>query len=83
MAAAGKITTVRPPAEWLKRLVAESAVTVHELTTEIAAVAAYLPPPFPPDPFDRIIAATAIVERMALVTSDERIQNSRVVRRIW
>ena len=83
MAAEGKITTVRPPAEWLKGLVAESAVTVCELTTDIAAVAAYLPPTFPSDPFDRIIAATAIVERLALVTSDTRIQRSRVVHTIW
>jgi PIN domain nuclease of toxin-antitoxin system len=46
-------------------------------------VAAFLPPSFPADPFDRIIAATAIVERVALVTSDARIQESGVVRTIW
>ncbi len=83
MAAVGKIAITRPPAEWLKNLVVESAVDVRELTTDIAAVAAYLAPSFPGDPFDRIIAATAIVERMPLVTSDGRIQRSRVVRTIW
>jgi hypothetical protein len=30
-----------------------------------------------------LIAATAIVERMAIVTADERIQDSGVVETIW
>lgn len=83
MAASGEVTTARSPAEWLRELVAQTGVTVRELTTDIASVAAFLPATFPPDPFDRIIAATAIVERVPLVTSDARIQESRVVRTIW
>ena len=83
MSASGEVVTARTPAEWLKELVAESGVAVRELTTDIAAVAAYLPRTFPQDPFDRIIAATAIVEKIPLVTSDGRIRGSRVVRTIW
>lgn len=45
--------------------------------------AAHLPPGFPGDPFDRVIAATAIVERVPVVTSDTRIRKSKVVRTIW
>lgn len=74
----------------------ESSVTIEELlaaierrfmvapmTAEIATAAAQLPTEFPSDPFDRIIAATAMAHRAALVTSDERIRKSRVLRTIW
>jgi PIN domain nuclease of toxin-antitoxin system len=83
MAASGKIRIYQPPAEWLRAIVRESGLGVREITTEIADVAAYLPPDFPGDSFDRVIAATAIVERVPLVTSDARIRESRVVRTIW
>ena len=83
MAASGRVRVRRTPTEWLRTLLVESRLAVREITTEIAAVAAFLPPSFPADPFDRLIAATAIVERMALVTADERIRKSRVVPTIW
>ena len=83
LAARGDLQVRGTPAGWLSSLIAEARLAVREVTPEIAAVAAYLPPSFPSDPFDRLIAATAIVERMPLVTADVRIQRSGVVPTIW
>jgi PIN domain nuclease of toxin-antitoxin system len=42
-----------------------------------------LPPAYPKDPADRIIAATALVEGLPLLTADREIRRSRALRTIW
>jgi PIN domain nuclease of toxin-antitoxin system len=42
-----------------------------------------LPAGYPKDPADRVIAATALVEGMSLVTADREIRRAKVVRTIW
>lgn len=83
LAARGEIRTGRTPVDWLRQVVVQARVAVREVTPDIAAMAAFLPPAFPADPFDRLITATAIVEKAPLVTADRRIQDSGVVRTIW
>jgi PIN domain nuclease of toxin-antitoxin system len=58
-------------------------VILRPATPEIAALAVRLPDPFPKDPSDRLIAATAMVEGMPLVTADTRIRRSKVVETVW
>jgi PIN domain nuclease of toxin-antitoxin system len=58
-------------------------VILRPVTVEVAVLAARLPEPFPRDPADRLIAATAIVEGMPLVTADTRIRQSKVVETVW
>jgi PIN domain nuclease of toxin-antitoxin system len=58
-------------------------VIVKPMTPEIAALAVRLPEEYPRDPADRLIAATAIVEGMPLVTADRRIRSANVVEAIW
>lgn len=42
-----------------------------------------LPAAYPKDPADRIIAATALVEGLSLLTADREIRRSKVLHTIW
>ena len=53
------------------------------MTPAIAALAVRMPARFPRDPADRIIAATAMVEGLALVTANRQIRQAKVVETIW
>jgi PIN domain nuclease of toxin-antitoxin system len=61
----------------------ESHFTILPITRQIAARSVQLPNPYPKDPMDRIIGATALVEGFPLVTADENIHRARVVKTIW
>jgi PIN domain nuclease of toxin-antitoxin system len=69
----------------VEQLVREFAtcVVVKPMTPEIVGAAVRLPTTFPKDPADRLIAATALVEGMPLVTADQRISQSGIVQTIW
>jgi PIN domain nuclease of toxin-antitoxin system len=58
-------------------------VTLRPITPEIAALATQFPGDYPRDPADRIIGATARAEGMTLVTRDERIRRSPLIRTVW
>jgi PIN domain nuclease of toxin-antitoxin system len=42
-----------------------------------------LPAAYPKDPTDRIIAATALVEGLSLLTADRDIRRSRALHTVW
>lgn len=77
----GRIAVTGSVESFVRELVAR--VILRPVTAEIAALAVRLPERFPKDPADRLIAATAMVEGMALVTADMRIRRSKVVETIW
>ncbi len=56
---------------------------VLPMNSRVFSRAVSLPATFTKDPADRVIAATAITEGLALITADEHIRNSKVVRTIW
>ena len=61
----------------------EHFLAVLPITASIAVRAFALPESYPKDPVDRIIAATALVEGISLLTADREIQKSRAVPVIW
>ena len=60
-----------------------SRVVVMPMTPEIVALAVRLSEAYPQDPADRLIASTAIVDGIPLVTADERIRQAKVAHTIW
>lgn len=63
----------------LEQLASSALITVLPLTPRIAAESTRLGAKFPTDPADQLIAATARVHGLALLTADQRIIDSRVV----
>jgi len=77
----GRIQVVGSVESFVRETVAR--VLIRPITPEIVALAVRLPVRFPRDPADRMIAATAIVEGVPLVTADRRIRQAKVVQAIW
>ncbi len=57
--------------------------TIFPITAPIARRAAAFSSRFPKDPMDRLIAATALVEGIPLLTRDQNIRASKEVPTIW
>jgi PIN domain nuclease of toxin-antitoxin system len=77
----GRIAVFVSVESFVRELVAR--VILRPVTPEIAALSVRFPNGFPKDPADRLIAATAMVEGMPLVTADARIRQSKVLKTVW
>jgi PIN domain nuclease of toxin-antitoxin system len=67
----------------VRTFIEQSGVEVRPITAEIAALAWQFPEDFPRDPADRLIAATARAEGMTLITRDQRIRQSPLLKTLW
>lgn len=61
----------------------ETLFAVLPITSRACARIMGLPATYPKDPADRIIAATALVEGLPLITADREIRRSKTVQTIW
>jgi PIN domain nuclease of toxin-antitoxin system len=68
---------------WLRQAAAAPQLEVLPLTVDVAIESEQLGDLFPPDPADRLIAATARVHNLTLITSDRPIRKSGAVRTLW
>lgn len=67
----------------IQEMIDTSGVIVRPLTPTVTALASQFPEDYPRDPADRLIGATARAEGVPLVTYDERIRHSKLIRTIW
>ena len=61
----------------------EERFVVLPISARACARTLTLPTSYPKDPADRVIAATALVEGMALVTADAGIRRAKAVKTVW
>ena len=71
--AKGRLHCGMPVRDWTQLATPPSRIRVIPLNADIALRAYEWPADFHGDPADRIIAATAVVNRLTLVTADEKL----------
>ena len=79
----GRISLDRSVREWLDAALLPDRIDLVPLGPVVAATAAELGKRLHGDPADRLIVATALVLDAPLVTKDERIRRSKVIRTVW
>ncbi len=81
----GRIAMIEdtPWENWLRDASTAPQLEILPLTAEVAIASEHFSPAFPRDPADRIIAATADVHRLSLVTADESMRKSGEVDTTW
>ncbi len=67
----------------VRSMIEQTSVVIHEITPEIAALATAFPDDFARDPADRLIGATARSLGLPLVTRDQRMLESNLLKAIW
>jgi len=67
----------------IRGILETTGASIKEITPEIAALSTQFPDDYPRDPADRLIGATARAEGLSLVTRDDAIRASALVRTIW
>lgn len=80
--ATGKLSMNRQPLDWYERLLQNHQLTELAMTRQNTVKAAALPL-IHKDPFDRLIIATAMIHKLTIVTSDEKIIQYPGLKTLW
>jgi PIN domain nuclease of toxin-antitoxin system len=67
----------------IRDILDDTGVTVLEITPEIVDLSMSFPDTYPKDPGDRLIGATARALGLTLITQDDRILRSPLIRSMW
>lgn len=77
----GKLVLTRPFLLWMSQALDDLGITVLSITVEYADAQASLPKHHS-DPFDRLIVAQALVEKISIVSADARM-DAYGITRLW
>jgi PIN domain nuclease of toxin-antitoxin system len=83
MVTRGKVQISTTLDQWFERAVSGASITVFPLSPQVAIESCSLPGEFHKDPADRLIAATARVHGLTLVTKDAEIIEYEHVTTAW
>jgi PIN domain nuclease of toxin-antitoxin system len=81
--ALGRLSPRGTPEAWMAELIRASGVVVKEITPAVAVLSTQFPDSFSHDPADRLIGATARADGLVLVTRDEKMRGSSLLKTIW
>ncbi len=76
----GRLSVQGTASGWLTELLSRTGVGVADLSPAITELSTGFGPDFPRDPADRTIAATVRADATMLITADERIQASPLLK---
>lgn len=79
----GRIQVATDSQSFLNLIVQANHIQVRSITPQIAALSTQLSSTVNADPADRLIAATAVVENVQLVTADRNLQSSNEITTLW
>lgn len=79
----GRISVGTSYLEFIRLVLESNNYILRGITPEIAELSSQLNSDIGKDPADRIITATAIVEKAQLVTSDKKLRKSEIISTIW
>jgi PIN domain nuclease of toxin-antitoxin system len=79
----GKLALTLSSRVWLKRAAATPGIEMIRVDPEIAWESCHLPGEFHRDPADQIIAATARILDLTLITRDDRLLQYAGIRSLW
>ena len=69
--------------EFIDLVKASNNYIIQSITPEIAELSTTLPVEINADPADRLIAASSIITKTALVTADKNLRQSNILNTIW
>ena len=79
----GRLRLRMPVEDWIARSEALPFITFIPVDNAVAVRSVNLPAPLHPDPADRMIVATALLQGCPLVTKDHKLHAFRPIECIW